>query len=184
MAEDILLKLVELLHEALPAARRIAVMTNPTNPSHPAMLDSLRKYAVTAGFSIEPVAVASPADLDMAFAGLSQWRPDALFVLIDNSLLALTDTINARALTQRVPIFGTFAIEAATGALFSYSRDSKEAFRSVAMLVKRILNGTNPAELPVMQPTSFELIVNMRAAKALDIAIPPSILVRADKVIE
>src|SRR5260370_14325077 len=80
MAEDILLKFVELLHEALPAARRIAVMTNPNNPSHPAMLDSLRKYAVTAGFSVEPVAAASPADLDMAFAGLSQWRPDALFV--------------------------------------------------------------------------------------------------------
>src|SRR5262249_7353253 len=108
MAEDVLLKLVEIMREALPEVRRLSAMMNPTNPSNQAMLDVLRREAAKAGLSIATVSVASPVDLDAAFAELSRQRPEALFVLTDSSLLALADAIIAGALAQRMPTFGSF----------------------------------------------------------------------------
>jgi len=185
MAEDALLKLIEIMREALPEVRRLTAMTNPTNPSNRAMLEVLTRQAARAELSIATVGVASPGDLDTAFAELAQQRPGALFMLTDNSLLALADTIIARALVQRVPTFGNFSLAfVQAGALFSYSRDPKEAYQSVARLLKKILNGASPADLPVEQPTKFELTINLKTAKVLGLTIPPSLLARADEVIE
>jgi putative tryptophan/tyrosine transport system substrate-binding protein len=185
MAEDVLLKLVEIMREALPEVRRLSAMINPTNPSNQAMLDVLRREAAKAGLSIATVSVASPVDLDAAFAELSRQRPGALFVLTDNSLLALADAIIARALAQRVPTFGSFSLPfLQAGALFTYSRDPKEAFHGVARLLQKILNGAAPADLPVEQPTKFNLTINLRTARALGLEVPPSLLARADEVIE
>jgi putative tryptophan/tyrosine transport system substrate-binding protein len=185
MAEDVLLKLVEIMREALPEVRRLSAMMNPTNPSNQAMLDVLRREAAKAGLSIATVSVASPVDLNAAFAELSRQRPGALFVLTDNSLLALADAIIARALAQRVPTFGSFSLPfLQAGALFTYSRDPREAFHGVARLLQKILNGAAPADLPVEQPTKFNLMINLRTARALGLEVPPSLLARADEVIE
>ncbi len=186
MAEDVLLKLIDVMREVLPEVRRVTAMTNPTNPSNRTMLDVLTRRAAQTELSIATVSVASPADLDTAFAELAQQRPGALFVLTDNSLVALADTIVARALAQRIPTFGNFGVRSfvEAGALFAYARDNKEGYQSVARLLKKILNGADPAELPVEQPTKFTLSINLRTAKALDITVPPSLLARADEVIE
>jgi putative tryptophan/tyrosine transport system substrate-binding protein len=169
----------------VPDVRRLTAMTNPTNPSNQPMLEVLTRQAAKAGLSIATVGVASPVDLDAAFAELSRQRPGALFVLTDNSLLALADTIIARALAQRLPTFGSFSLPfLQAGALFTYSRDPKEAFQGVARLLKKILNGAAPADLPVEQPTRFNLMINLRTARALGLELPPTLLARADEVLE
>ena len=185
MAEDVLLKLIEIMREALPDVRRLTVMTNPTNPSNPPMVDMLKRHVADKGLAIATVGVGAPADLDAAFAEVSRQRPGALFVLTDNSLQALAEPINTRALAQRVPAFANLGDTfARAGGLFDYSRDPKEAFQSVARLLKKILGGAVTAELAIEQPTIFKLYINLKTARALDLTIPPLILARADEVIE
>ncbi|TMJ32487.1 MAG: ABC transporter substrate-binding protein [Alphaproteobacteria bacterium] len=184
MAEDVLLKLIGLMREALPDVRSLTVMTNPTNPSNPPMVDMLKRHVASQGLSIATIGVGAPADLDAAFAEMARQRPGALFVLTDNSLQALAEPINTRALAQRVPAFANLGDTfARAGGLFDYSRDPEEAFQSVARLLKKILGGAATADLAIEQPTTFKLYVNMKTAKALGLTIPPSILDRADEVI-
>jgi putative tryptophan/tyrosine transport system substrate-binding protein len=185
MAEDVLLKLFEIMRETLPGVRRVMVMMNPTNPSHPLMLELLNGYAAKDGLSVVAVGVGAPADLDAAFSRIAGQSPGALLMLTDNSLLALADTIVARALALRVPTFGGFGGSfAQTGALVGYSRNFKEAFQGVARLLKKLLGGTAVAELPFEQPTKFDLFINLKTAKALGLAVPPTLLATADEVIE
>lgn len=185
MAEDVQLKLFAMMRETLPAVRRVMVMANPTNPSHPAMLDLLKNHAAKEGISIGTADVGAPADLDAAFAAMSREPPGALLMLTDNSLLALADPIIARALALRAPTFGSFSNPfARAGALFAYSRDPREAFQGVARLLKKIVDGADPAELPFEQPTRFELFINLKTAKTLGIEIPPPLLATANELIE
>ena len=185
MAEDIQLKLFEMMRETLPGVRRVMVMTNPTNPSLQAMLDLLTNRAAKDGLAIDAVSVSAPADLDAAFAEMSRQLPGAVLVQSDSSLSALADPIIARALALRIPTIGTFGtVFAQAGALFTYSYDPREAIQGVARLLKKILDGAAPGELPFEQPTKFNLFVNLKTAKALGIEIPPMLLATADEVIE
>jgi putative ABC transport system substrate-binding protein len=185
MAEDVQLKLLEMLHETLPGARRVLAISNPTNPSNPAMLEILMAHAAKAGIAIDAVDVSAPADLETVFAQLSQQPAKALFVLTDNSLFGLAEPIIARALAARVPAIGNFSEPfAQAGGLFAYSRDPREAYQGVARLLKRILEGASPADLPFEQPTKFNLFVNLKTAKALGIEVPERFIVVADRVIE
>jgi putative ABC transport system substrate-binding protein len=185
MAEDVLLKLIEIMREAMPELRRLTVMSNPTNPSNPPMVETLKRYVANKELTISTVNVGTPADLDAAFAEMSRQRSDALFVLTDNILQALAEPIVTRALAQRVPTFANLGdTYARAGALFDYSRDPPEAFRSVARLLKNVLNGSVAADLPVEQPTKFNLFINQKTAKALGINIPATLIARADEVFE
>ena len=185
MAEDVLLKLIEIMREALPDVRKLTVMTNPTNPSNPPMVDALSRYVANKDLTIGTVGVSSPGELDAAFTEMARQHPGALFVLTDNSLQALADPIVTRALAQRVPTFANLGISfPQAGALFDYSRDPPEAFQSVARLLKKILGGANPGDLPIEQPTKFNLFVNLKTAKTLGIELSQSLIARADKVIE
>jgi putative tryptophan/tyrosine transport system substrate-binding protein len=185
MGEDIQLKLFAMTRETLPGLRRIMVMTNPTNPSLPPMLDSLTNYSARNGLAIDAVNVSEPADLDAAFAEMSRQSPGAVFVQSDSSLSALASLIVARALDLRIPTIGTFgAAFSQAGALFTYSYDSSEAIHAVARLLKKILDGAAPGELPFEQPTKFNLAINLKTAKTLGLEIPPTLLATADEVIE
>ena len=185
MAEDVLLKLIEIMREALPEVRQLTVMLNPTNPSNPPMVDMLKRHVADKGLAIGTIGVGAPADLDAAFAEMARQKPGALFVLTDNSLQALAEPIISRALAQRVPTFANLGDTfARAGAIFDYSRDPKEAFQSVARLLKRILGGAVTGALAIEQPTVFKFYVNQKTAKALGIVIPPILLARADEVIE
>ncbi|SHK72612.1 putative ABC transport system substrate-binding protein [Bradyrhizobium lablabi] len=185
MSEDLELKLFEMMRETIPGIRRVMVFTNPSNPSTQAMLDLLKDPAEKQRIAIDVARVSAPADLEAAFAEMSRQPPGAVIVLSDNSVFALADRITAQALALRVPTFGTFARPfAQAGALLTYSRDPREAFQGVARLLKKILDGANPAELPFEQPTKFNLFVNLKTAKALGIEIPPALLATADEVIE
>jgi putative tryptophan/tyrosine transport system substrate-binding protein len=185
MGEDLQVKLFEMMRETLPGVRRVLVLTNPTNPSLKPMLDLLTEHATKDGVAIDAVSVSAPADLDAAFAEMSRAAPGAVFVQSDSSLSALSAPIIARAMAQRIPTIGTFGIVfARAGALFAYSYDSGEAIQGVARLLKKILGGADPAELPFEQPTRFSLAVNLKTAKTLGIEIPPTLLASANEVIE
>jgi putative tryptophan/tyrosine transport system substrate-binding protein len=185
MAEELVFKLIEIMRELLPKTRNITIMFNPTNSSNPVMLDSVLRQFANSELAIGQVAVRSPADLDAAFGEMSRQQPGALIVLTDNSLQGLADSIVPHALEQRVPVFGTFTLSfAQAGALINYGRDQKEALQGTARLLKKILGGTAPADLPVEQPTKYVLAINLKAAKVLGIDIPPTLLARADEVIE
>jgi putative ABC transport system substrate-binding protein len=174
-----------MMRETLPGLRRVLVMTNPTNPSLPAMLDLLKNQAARDGLVIDAVPVSAPADLEAAFAEMSRQGPGAIFVQSDSSLSGLANPIIARALAQRIPTVGTYGpVFAQAGALFAYSYDPREAIQGVARLLKKILDGANPSELPFEQPTKFNLSINLKTAKTLGIEIPPSLLATADEVIE
>lgn len=173
------------LRQTVPGSRRVVVITNPTNPSHPLMLHILKDVAEKDGLAMDTVSVSAPADLDTAFAEMSREAPGAVIVLGDNSLFALADQIIAGALALRVPTFGNFAgLVVQAGGLLAYSRDAKESYQGVARLLKKILDGADPAELPFEQPTKFHLSVNLKTAKTLGLEIPSTLLATADEVIE
>lgn len=185
MAEEVQAKLFEIMREMMPAARRLAAMTNPTNPSGPAMVELAAADAARGGLELDLHAVGAPTDLEVAFAAIARRPPDALLILTDNSLFALGDTIIARALALRVPTFGSFAAPfVKAGALFGYGRDAAEAFRGVARLLKRILAGAPVGELPFEQPTRFNFYINLRTAQTLGVAVPPLLLASATEVVE
>ena len=134
---------------------------------------------------MDAVNVDGASDLEAVFAQLSQKPAKAVFVLTDNSLFGLAEPIIARATAARVPVFGNFSAPfAEAGGLFAYSRDPKEAFQGVVRLLKRLLDGASPHDLPFEQPTKFNLFVNLKTAKALGIDVPERFIVIADRVIE
>jgi putative ABC transport system substrate-binding protein len=173
------------MREILPYVGKVVVILNPTNSSNPVMLETLTRQFGSTELVIGSVGISSSADLEAAFDEVSRQHPDALIVLTDNSLLGLSNMIVARAMTQRLPVFAnqSFVLSQA-GTLVNYARDPNESFQATARLLKKILNGASPADLPVEQPTKFLLSINLKTAKALGINIPPAILARADEVIE
>lgn len=185
MAEDLQLKLLEMLRATLPGMRRVFAITNPTNPSHPAMLEELMSQARRDGLALEVARVSAPADIDSAVAQISNQPVSAVLVVTDNSLFGLAGAIIARAFEARVPTVGNFSGSfALLGGLYAYGRDSQEAFYGVARLLKKILDGVPPADIPFEQPTKFNLIVNLKTAKLLGIEVPPTLLATAAEVIE
>jgi putative tryptophan/tyrosine transport system substrate-binding protein len=185
MAEELVFKTIELMREILPQVRNITVMYNPNNSSNPVMLDMLTYQLAGVELVIGSVVVRSRADLEAAFGDVSLQHPGALIVLTDNSLQGLAEEIVSRALARRVPAFGSFTLAfSQAGALINYSRDQKEAFFGTARLLKKILGGTVPADIPVEQPTKYTLSVNLKTARLLGITVPPTLLARADEVIE
>ena len=182
--EELALKHVELLHEALPRAKRLAVLTSATNPPHARMFSGVSAVATGFGMSAHKFEVASPAVLDAALEAIAQHRPDALLIFTHAPFFAERDRISAAMLKARIPVFAPEAEFVDAGCLMSYAAPYTPMFRYAALHVKKILAGTKPADLPVEQPTRFEMVVNLRNAKALGITLPGVTILRAERVIE
>src|SRR4030095_10225516 len=173
-------KCIELIRELLPAARRVTALANATDPFSKPFLEHIQLAGEATGTTINPVRVSSAEEVDGAFAAMEKERPDA--VIVQPSLpskraaeLALKHHVAA------VSVPRWFAEE---GGLMSYSARFADLYRKAAVYVDQILNGAQPADLPVEQPTIFELVINLRTAKALGLTVPPAFIARADKVIE
>jgi putative ABC transport system substrate-binding protein len=177
---DLTAKTVELLHLAIEKAKRIAVLMSP-NATHEALLQQAHAGAELLDLTIVPVMARTPSDLDGAFATMHNENCDALLVLADTRIRG---EIVELADKWRLPAIYQLSGFMEMGGLLSYSADLPELFRQAAVFVDKLLKGANPAELPVQQPTKFELQVNLKTAKALGLAIPDSILARADQVVE
>jgi putative ABC transport system substrate-binding protein len=178
-------KRLELLKEAVPKLARVAVLYNPANPG-PALevKEDLPVAARALKLTIQPWEVRAANDFDRVFAAISKWRPDGLYVVGAGQVIVPNHKQTAGfASKSRLPsVFGNRGgVDA--GGLIYYGADQAESYRRVAYFVDRILKGAKPAELPVEQPTKFELVINLKTAKQIGLTIPQSLLYRADKVI-
>ena len=173
-------KTLELLHVAVPNAKRIAVLMS-LYPGHEGMVKEAYGAARTLGLTIIPVMARTPDDLSDAFANMHSENCDALFVLLD----ARTTRRSVELADEwRLPAIYQSDDNVDMGGLLSYGPDFHEQWRQAAVYVDRILKGAHPADLPVQQPTKFDLEINLKTAKALGVIIPDSVLARANKVIE
>jgi ABC-type uncharacterized transport system substrate-binding protein len=181
---DLIGKNLELLREAVPAVRRLAVLVNPTHALHPALLNSAKHTAAFLTLELEPVEAATPKELERAFSVIARKRVNALLVLPDGMFWGERRGIADFALRSRLPSMFGNSEHAEAGGLMSYAPSSFEPYRRAAYYVDKILKGAKPADLPVEQPSKFELVINLKTAKALGLTISPSMLARADQVIE
>ena len=184
VSADLNLKLVELLVEAMPTLKRVGVLADSTSTRHAAVVNSVRRTAERLRIDAVIVDVAKPEDIEPAMARLTKEKVQALVLLASVWVGQFHPTIIGLALAQRWPVVGIGSGTPRQGGLFSYGPDGLALIRRSAHYVDRILKGTKPGDLPIEQPTTFELVLNMKTAKALGIAIPPSVLVRATEVIE
>src|SRR5713226_5604112 len=178
-------KRLELLKQAVPELSRVAVLWNPSNPAIVSYFETIKNAGRALRISLDPVAEVRRADeLDNAFFAIASARPHALAVLADRFLLAHRRRIVEFAAAKRLPGMYTYREYVDAGGLMSYAPSNIELFRGTATYVDKILKGAKPGDLPVQEPTRFELIVNLKNAKAIGIDVPTSLLLRADEVIE
>jgi putative ABC transport system substrate-binding protein len=180
---DMASKRLQLLRETVPNLRRLAIMGNVSNPYAVVEMHEIQQMASTLGLRAMISEVRQAEDLPPAFQTL-KGRSDALFLVPDALFNHQRDRIAALALDARLPTMHGFREAVDAGGLLSYGPDYLDLFRRTADYVDKILKGAKPADLPVEQPTKFELIINLKTAKALGLTIPPSVLVRADQIIE
>ncbi|MGB8238368.1 MAG: ABC transporter substrate-binding protein [Pseudolabrys sp.] len=177
-------KKLALLRELVPKAPLIAMLVNPTNPSAETDIEDVRKAAAAVGQQIFLLRASSERDIDAAFEAVVQQRANALLVAHDPIFLSRRDQFVALATRHAVPAIFEFREFVVAGGLMSYGSRITENYRLGGNYAGRILKGAKPADLPVQQPTKFELVVNLKTAKALGLTIPSTLLARADEVIE
>jgi putative ABC transport system substrate-binding protein len=173
-------KTLELIREVLPSARRVAVLANGTDPFTKHFLEQLQRGADTLGMELRPTMAVAVAEFESIFAEMVKWRADAVVVQPSLPRRPIVELTLRHGLASVSPS-RAYALD---GGLMSYSSQSEDGFRELAIYVDKILKGSKPADLPVQQPTKFVLAVNLKTAKALGLTIPPSLLARADDVIE
>jgi putative ABC transport system substrate-binding protein len=184
MNSDRAAKMVELVLEALPKAKRMAVLINPLNPSNRPIFQTMRSAAVRLGMTAEAFEADSPERIGSAFAALSKLHPDALLTGFDAMLYVHRAEIVSLGLANKIPVVSTSLVFSVVGALICFGAPIGAIYSRVGFYIKRILAGAKPADLPVEQPTRFELVLNLRSARTLGLAIPRAFLLRADRVIE
>jgi putative tryptophan/tyrosine transport system substrate-binding protein len=184
---DLASKRVELLREVIPRLRRLAVLADVGYPAAVLELGEVQAAARTLGLEVALLEIRRAEDIALAFEQLKAQRDtqaDALYVVGNALTVANRTRINTLTLTARLPTMFSNRDQAQVGGLMSYGPNIPDLFRRAGEIVDKILRGTNPANIPVEQPTKFELVVNLTTAKALGLEVPPTLLARADEVIE
>jgi putative ABC transport system substrate-binding protein len=185
MTPEIDAKRLELLKEVVPGASRIAVLWNPANPNNRARIREMKAAAKSLRLTLEPlVDVADSEQLEKGFGAIVAARSQALIMVSDRALLSHRDRIVAFATKRRLPGLYAYREFVEAGGLASYAPSYPAMFRRAATYVDKILKGAKPSELPIEQPTKFELVINLKTAKALGLTIPQSVLGRADEIIQ
>jgi putative tryptophan/tyrosine transport system substrate-binding protein len=184
MVPELVGKQLEILKEVVPKLSRVVLLGNPTNLSNAAQSREAEGAARVLGLRLQPVAARDPGEIDRAFVAMTREKPDAVIVLLDSIFLDRRTRIADLAVKQRMPTVYGAGEHAEAGGLMTYGPNIPSMFRRAATFVDKILKGAKPADLPVEQPTKFELVINLKTAKTLGLTIPQSILTRADQVIE
>ena len=184
VAPDLEGKRLELLREIVPSVSHIAVFLNSVNPFHVASMRQALAAGKTLGIKVQQYDIRKSEDLDGAFAALRKERPDALLILADRVFLHNRQRMMDFTEEQRLPNVNAYKELVEAGGLISYGPSYEDMHKRAAIYVNKILKGAKPGNLPIEQPTKFTLVVNLKAAKALGISMPPTVLSRADEVIE
>ena len=182
--DELTAKRLELLSELVPRARVIALLVNPNNGVADRVIRDVQEAARTKGLQLHVLKAGSESEIDTAFASLLQLHAGALVVAADPFLSSRREQFVALASRHAVPSSYAWREFAASGGLISYGPSLTAAYRLVGHYAGKVLKGAKPADLPVQQPTKFELVINLKTAKALGLTIPPSLLGRADEVIQ
>jgi len=184
LTPELIGKNLEFMKVAAPRAIRVAVLSNPTNPGHLAMVRNSKRAAERLGLELRIVGAGAQNELEGVFSIMARERVSALLVLADGMFWVQRTRIADLALKNRLPSTFQNSEHAEAGGLMSYAPNSIAPYHRAAAYVDKILKGAKPADLPVEQPTKFELVINLKTARALGLTIPPSLLLRADHVIE
>jgi putative ABC transport system substrate-binding protein len=182
-SQEVSAKRLELLKDAVPRTKRVAVLSNPDNSSNPPILQAMELAARSLGLELQQFQARGPSELESAFAAMAVKRVDAVTLIEDAILLANATAIASLALKNRLPLIASNE-HAEAGSLMAYGADFTEMFQRAAKYVDKILKGAKPGELPIERATKFDFVINLKTAKALGLTIPQSALIRADQVIE
>jgi putative ABC transport system substrate-binding protein len=175
---------LELLKEIVPDLRRLAILSNPANPAHALAIRNVEAAAQALGVQLQSLEARGPDEFGDAFAAMAKERAGAIMILPDVLAVAHAVRLAELAVRHQLPSVHAFKEEVEAGGLISYGPSFSEPPRRAAAFIDRLLKGANAAELPVEQPTKFELLINLKTAKALGLTIPDAVLARADEVIE
>jgi putative tryptophan/tyrosine transport system substrate-binding protein len=181
---DLTGKRLQLLKEALPKVSRVAVLWSPVYEAAQLQWKATQAAASTLGMTLQSLAVRDPKDFPAAFAAMTRKRPAALLTIVSPLTTAYRPLIVEFAAKHQLPTIFAVREDVVAGGLMSYAPDVPDRFRRAAGYVDRILKGAKPGDLPIEQPTKFELVINLKTARALALTVPQSILVRADEIIE
>lgn len=184
LAGELAPKRLELLAELVPTAKNIALLINPNNVTDAGVAKEVEEAVRARGFRLQIVKAASQPDIDAVFSALGEAHAGALLVSPNSFFTSRREQITALALRARIPTIYRDRQSVIAGGLISYGINIAAAYRQAGIYAGKILKGARPADLPVQQPSTFELVVNLKTAKALGLTVPPSILARADEVIE
>jgi putative ABC transport system substrate-binding protein len=184
LATELTAKRLELLKEILPALTRLAVLWSANNASVIQKFKQIEAAAPVLGVQLRTLELRAPSDIEKSFESAAQFGAEAVMTTEDAIQITYRARLVDLAKRQRIPVASEFGEFAHAGALMSYGPSILDSFRHAAGYIDKILNGAKPADLPVEQPTRFELVLNLKTAKALGITVPPSLLSRADEVIE
>ena len=182
--EDLYAKRLQLLKEAIPNARRVAILSNPASMTQPMSVSSAKAAASSLGVALQLLEVRAPNDFDGAFATMAKDRAEALLVVADPLFGTHAGRLAELVATYRLPSIYAVRGEFEPGGLIFYGSSVPQQVRQAAVYVDKILKGAKPGDLAVEQPTKFDLVINLKTAKALGVTIPPSLLLRASEVIE
>jgi putative ABC transport system substrate-binding protein len=184
MAPDLAGKQFQLLKEVVPKVSRVALLTNPDNPSSARFVREAEAAAQALGVRLQTLEARDPQEIDSAFAAMTRERAGALLILPDVIFLSQRRQMAELATKRCLPAVYGVREYAEAGGLMAYGANHIDLVRRAATFVDKILKGAKPGDLPVEQPTKFELIINLRTAKAIGLTIPPSVLQRADQIID
>jgi putative ABC transport system substrate-binding protein len=177
-------KWVELLQQTAPAVKRAALLVNPGNPVTPSTVDAARRAGSALAMEVLPIPLAHRDQVEAALRALAEIRPSGVIISDDPLLLSLRQHLMGFIAAQRLPAVYAHREYVMSGGLLSYSADVFDVWRRAGGFVQKILKGEKPSEMPIEQPTKFELVINLKTARELGLTIPPTLLARADEVIE
>lgn len=184
MAVELNGKRLELMKEILPTASRVTLLTNPIHPGEHLEVAESQRVAAALGMSLQYLQVRTPAEFDAAFRSMSDSKTEGIVAVPDNLIMLERARLAEFARDRRIPVISGWGEFAESGGLLTYGPNSRKFFRRLAGYVQKILAGARPGEISIEQPATFELVINLKTAKSIGLTIPPTLLGRADQVIE
>jgi putative ABC transport system substrate-binding protein len=184
MAVELNGKRLDLMKELLPTVSRVTLLTNPIHPGERLEVEESQRVATALGISLQYLQVRTPAEFDTAFRAMSESKTQGIVAVPDNLIMLERARLAEFAKDKRIPVISGWSEFAQSGGLMTYGPNSSKFFRRLAAYVDKIIAGAKPNEIPIEQPTTFELVINLKTAKSIGLTVPPSVLARADEVIE